>query len=87
MQNSNIFQNTLYQQRKTRYGKCYLMSELTKSFDAEKLISDKKENIKSIEIFFFQHFQKFDFRQKKPLLNTKPTLFLLKTEQSEQIKR
>jgi hypothetical protein len=54
-------------------GKCYLMSELTKSFDAEKPISDKKDNIKSIEISFFQDFKKFDFNltfvKKKLLFN------------------
>lgn len=54
------------------------MSELTKSFDAEKLISDKKENIKNIEIFFFQHFQKFDFRQKKAAFKHKTHFVFIK---------
>lgn len=35
-------------------GKCYLMSELAKSAESEKPLSDKKNSVKDIEILFFQ---------------------------------
>lgn len=56
-------------------GKCYLMSELTKSFDAEKPISDKKDNIKSIEISFFQDFKPYKFSFSKKNQNQKHSYY------------
>lgn len=35
-------------------GKCYLMSELAKSAETEKPISDKKVIVKEVELLFFQ---------------------------------
>lgn len=55
-------------------GKCYLMSELAKSADTEKPISDKKVVVKEVELFFFQEanilFSENNAIVQKPKLNT-----------------
>ncbi|MEY4903257.1 MAG: hypothetical protein RLZZ292_1072 [Bacteroidota bacterium] len=56
-------------------GKCYLVSELAKSADAEKPISDKKINFKSIEILFFQPLEKIAFHA--PFFNLKSEVKLV----------
>ena len=42
-------------------GKCYLMSQLAKSAEDEKPISDKKVIVKDVEIFFFQEIKQVVF--------------------------
>ena len=55
-------------------GKCYLMSELAKSTETEKPISDKKVVVKDIEVLFFQNIKEIVFVKKllfnKPVLNS-----------------
>jgi hypothetical protein len=47
-------------------GKCYLISQLAKSAEDEKPLSDKKNVVKEIEILFFQEI-KYDFFLKTPI--------------------
>ncbi len=42
-------------------GKCYLMSELTKSFDTNEAPVDKKISTIKTEISFFQDFKAYNF--------------------------
>ena len=42
-------------------GKCYLMSQLAKSDEDEKPISDKKVIVKDVEILFFQEIKQVVF--------------------------
>lgn len=42
-------------------GKCYLMSQLAKSAEDEKPISDKKVIVKDVEILFFQEIKQVVF--------------------------
>lgn len=54
-------------------GKCYLMSQLAKSAEDEKPISDKKIIVKEVEILFFQEIKQVVFLKaiitQKPILN------------------
>jgi hypothetical protein len=54
-------------------GKCYLMSQLAKSAEDEKPISDKKFIVKEVEILFFQEIKQVVFLKaiitRKPILN------------------
>jgi hypothetical protein len=54
-------------------GKCYLMSQLAKSAEDEKPISDKKFIVKEVEILFFQEIKQVVFLKaiitQKPILN------------------
>lgn len=52
-------------------GKCYLMSQLAKSAEAEKPISDKKLTVKEFEILFFQEI--------------KPVTLIIRTRQTPQL--
>jgi hypothetical protein len=53
-------------------GKCYLMSQLAKSAEDEKPISDKKFIVKEVEILFFQEIKHVLFL--KAIITQKPTL-------------
>lgn len=54
-------------------GKCYLMSQLAKSAEDEKPISDKKVIVKDVELLFFQEIKQVVFLKaiitQKPILN------------------
>jgi hypothetical protein len=55
-------------------GKCYLMSQLAKSTEDEKPISDKKVIVKVVELLFFQEIFQIVFTKittnTEPILNT-----------------
>jgi hypothetical protein len=55
-------------------GKCYLMSQLAKSTEDEKPISDKKVIVKAVELLFFQEIFQIVFTKittnTEPILNT-----------------
>lgn len=55
-------------------GKCYLMSQLAKSSETEKPISDKKIVVKEFEILFFQEIKPVTLSpasfEEKPTLNS-----------------
>lgn len=53
-------------------GKCYLMSELAKSAETEKPISEKKVTYREVELLFFQAIHQVTFT-KSPTF-TKPNL-------------
>ena len=53
-------------------GKCYLMSQLAKSAEDEKPISDKKVIVKDVEILFFQEIKQVVFL--KTIINQKSIL-------------